>query len=233
MARMACGCPFETLPDGISSGYGMLLRRGMGNGMIGSNLRHLRVFLALAETGSATGAAERCRLSQPAVTQAMARLAALAGAPLFLRVPRRFVLTDAGRILERRARRAFALLDGALSDVDGRLVLTTTRAQVDALIATAAAQGFTLAARDLGLAQPTVHRAVAQLERAAGRPLFQRTQTGVLPTRAGRRWRAQHSLRLWNSTRRMRNWARSSAARWGGSSSARCRCRGPTCCPRR
>ena len=153
--------------------------------MIGGNLRHLRVFLAVAETGSVTRAAERCRVSQPAVTQAMARLAALAGAPLLARAAGGFVPTEAGRVLERRARRAFALLDAGLAEVAGRLVLTATRAPIDALIATAGAQGFTLAARDLGVAQPTVHRAVAHLEREAGRPLFQRTPTGAVPTRAG------------------------------------------------
>jgi DNA-binding transcriptional LysR family regulator len=153
--------------------------------MICGNLRHLRVFLAVAGTGSVTRAAERARMSQPAVTQAMARLAALAGTPLLARTPGGFVPTEAGRVVERRARRAFDILDAALAEVAGRLVLTATRAQIDALIATAAAQGFSLAARDLGVAQPTVHRAVAQLEREAGRPLFQRAPTGAVPTRAG------------------------------------------------
>ncbi len=51
------------------------------------NLRHLRVFLAIAETGSITRAAEAARLSQPAVTQGLTRLEAALGAALFRRGP--------------------------------------------------------------------------------------------------------------------------------------------------
>ncbi|MFN3641971.1 MAG: LysR family transcriptional regulator [Gemmobacter sp.] len=102
------------------------VRRGRDE-LIGGNLRHLRVYLAVTETGSVTPAAERARMSQPAVTQAMTRLTALAGAPLLVRAPEGFVPTEAGRILERRARRAFGLLDAALAEVAGRLVLTARR----------------------------------------------------------------------------------------------------------
>ena len=52
-----------------------------------SNLRHLRVFLSVADTGTITRAAELCHVSQPAVTQAMAKLETIAGQPLFARKP--------------------------------------------------------------------------------------------------------------------------------------------------
>lgn len=55
--------------------------------MIGSNLRHLRVFLAVAKTGSITRAAEMSFVSQPAVTQAISKLETEAGEPLFHRTP--------------------------------------------------------------------------------------------------------------------------------------------------
>lgn len=45
------------------------------------------------------------------------------------------------------------------------------------------AQNFTLAARNLGLAQPTVHRAITQIEQEAARPLFERTSFGMVATR--------------------------------------------------
>ena len=117
------------------------------------NLRHLRVFLAVAETHSVTRAAELCFVSQPAVTQALGKIASLAGATLFSRTPQGLYVTEAGETLACRVRRALAYLDPALSDVAPRLKVTVTRAQLNALIAVAETQNFTLAAKRLGLAR--------------------------------------------------------------------------------
>lgn len=147
------------------------------------NLRHLRVFLEVARTRSMTEAAERARVSQPAVTQAIAKLEADAGGALFERSRAGLLITPRGAILAARAHRAFGFLDPALRDVAPRLHLTATAAQLQALVAVVESENFTLAARRLGLAQPTVHRAVAQLEREAGRPLLERTSFGMAPSR--------------------------------------------------
>ncbi|MFZ9199357.1 MAG: LysR family transcriptional regulator [Paracoccaceae bacterium] len=56
----------------------------------------LRVFLALAEAGSVTGAAERLSLKQPSVSAALKRLEERVGARLIDRARRRFQLTAAG-----------------------------------------------------------------------------------------------------------------------------------------
>lgn len=154
--------------------------------MISRNFRHFRVFLAVVDLRSPTLAAERCRVSQPAVTQALAKLERETGGDLFERRRNGFYLTERGRLLEVRIRRAMERLDAALAEVAPRLAVTASAAQLQALIATAEAQNYSLAARGLGLAQPTVHRAVAQLEQAAGRPLFEKTSQGVVPTRACR-----------------------------------------------
>ncbi len=148
-----------------------------------SNLRHLRVFAAVVETGSITRAAERARISQPAVTQVVAKLERALGQPLLQRTPQAVFASPAGKVLASRITRAFALLDPALADLSPRLVLTATAAQLQALIATREAENFTLAARRMGLAQPTVHRAISQLELEAGRPLFERTPHGTIATR--------------------------------------------------
>lgn len=148
-----------------------------------SNLRHLRVFQSVAQSGSVTRAAETAHVSQPAVTQALAKLERLAGQPLFLRRPQALFLTHAGDVLAARVARSFALLDPVLSDLAPRLTLTASSAQLQALIATREAENFTLAARRMGLAQPTVHRAVSQLEQEAGRALFERTAHGLVATR--------------------------------------------------
>ncbi len=148
-----------------------------------SNLRHLRIFLAVCDTASISRAAELCNASQPALTQVVGKLERLAGQPLFLRRPRGMFATAAGEAFAARVRRAFARLDRALDEINPRLRLTATAAQLEALIAVREAENFTLAARRLGLAQPTVHRAVTQLAGEAGRPLFERTSYGMIATR--------------------------------------------------
>jgi LysR family transcriptional regulator, regulator for genes of the gallate degradation pathway len=148
------------------------------------NLRHLRVFLSVADLGSVTKAAEACHVSQPAVTQAINKLEYQSGLALFGRTPQGMFLTEAGAVLESRVRRAFAILDPALEDLAPRLIRTVTTPQLLALIAVRDSENFTLAARQLGIAGPTVHRAVSQIEREAARPLFERGIHGMVATRA-------------------------------------------------
>ncbi|MBP0482156.1 LysR family transcriptional regulator [Sagittula salina] len=152
--------------------------------MLSRNLRHFRLFLAVAELRSLTAAAERARISQPAVTQSLNKLEKDTGGALFERNRQGVFLTERGRVFESRLRCAMDRLDAALREVSPRLVLTATAAQLEALIAASEAQNFTLAARTLKRAQPTVHRAVAQLERGAARALFERTSFGMVPVRA-------------------------------------------------
>jgi len=148
-----------------------------------ATLRHLRVFSAVAQTGSVTRAAEICHVSQPAVTQAIGKLEREAGGPLFQRTPQGLFLTATGTALAARVDRAFGMLDPVLTELAPRLRLTATAAQLHALVAMCETENFTLAARRMGLAQPTVHRAVTQLEQEAARPLFERTSYGMIATR--------------------------------------------------
>jgi len=122
-------------------------------------------------------------VSQPAVTQSLAKLEREAGGELFERTRHGFFLTERGALFEVRLRRAMQRMDAALAEVSPRLTVTATVAQLQALIALVAAQNFTLAARNLGLAQPTVHRAITQIEQEAARPLFERTTFGLVATR--------------------------------------------------
>lgn len=59
----------------------------------------VQVFLAVAATGSLSGAARRLRSSQPTVGRQIHALEGQVGAPLFERRPRGMALTDAGRAL--------------------------------------------------------------------------------------------------------------------------------------
>ena len=63
----------------------------------------LRTFVVLAESRSVTEAAERLRLKQPTVSNALKRLEDRLGKKLIERSPGRFELTQAGRLLHREA----------------------------------------------------------------------------------------------------------------------------------
>src|SRR5690606_33154571 len=78
---------------------------------------------------------------------------------------------------------ALAGLDPALEAAAPRLRHTATLPQLLALAALVESRSTTLAARRLGLAQPTVHRAVAALEKETAGGLFERTAQGLLPRR--------------------------------------------------
>lgn len=147
------------------------------------NLRHLRVLLAAIDTSSVTKAAIMCHLSQPAVTQALSRLEKRLNTQLFTRTPQGIFANLECQALARRVRRAFAFLDPALEEISPRLKMVASASQLQALIAVTETCNFTLAARRLGLAQPTIHRAVSQLEEEASRPLFERTSYGIVATR--------------------------------------------------
>lgn len=67
-------------------------------------IAELRVLCAAADLGSLGRAAQRLRLSQPAVSRRIAGLEALAGTPLLDRTPRGVALTAAGRRLYEEAR---------------------------------------------------------------------------------------------------------------------------------
>lgn len=66
-------------------------------------IHQLTYFVAVAETGSFSRAAERCNITQPSLSQQIMKLEQELGEALFERLPRKVVLTDAGRILLPRA----------------------------------------------------------------------------------------------------------------------------------
>ncbi|HCL64569.1 MAG TPA: LysR family transcriptional regulator [Rhizobium sp.] len=158
-------------------------RYGAGKTVISRNLRHLRLFAAVADLKSLTLTSEKWHISQPAVTQAVNKLEREAGGALFERSRHGFFLTPRGEVLLQRVEGAFGLLDPVLNDISPRLRMSLSYAQLQALVTVSESENFTLAARRLGLAQPTVHRAVTQIEQAAARSLFERTSFGILPTR--------------------------------------------------
>ena len=73
-------------------------------------VHQLRYFVAVAETGSFTRAAERCLVAQPSLSQQIRKLEEELGQALFERLGRRVRLTAAGHILYERAASILASL---------------------------------------------------------------------------------------------------------------------------
>lgn len=161
------------------------------------NLRHLRAFCEVADHRSITQAAERVFLSQPAITQAIAKLERQVDSQLFERLSDGMHPTEAGRLYAQRAARALELIrhgshealrigtdSGNRRQTSIDQLLTAT--QLNSLIAVADARNFSLAARNTGTSQPALHRAARDLESLMEIRLFEKTSQGIELTRAAR-----------------------------------------------
>jgi DNA-binding transcriptional LysR family regulator len=79
-------------------------------------LRHLRYFLAVAQTLNFTKAAEHLHMAQPPLSRQIRELEEELGAELFDRRGKRVTLSSAGMVFADRARRILALADAAVID---------------------------------------------------------------------------------------------------------------------
>ena len=141
------------------------------------NLRHLLAVARIVELGTVNAAAQAVNLSQPAITQALARLEAQLGMQLFERRHDGMVPTEAGSILARR-------VAAALAHVPAQHV---TMSRLRALIALADSGSYAGAGQGTGLSMPSIHRAVNDLALALRRPLVIRRGKFVATTEAGMR----------------------------------------------
>ena len=81
------------------------------------DIRQLRAFAAIAETGTFTAAAERVHVTQAAISMQIRQLERETGVRLFVRAPRRVLLTEAGEKLLERARVILREHDAALHEL--------------------------------------------------------------------------------------------------------------------
>jgi LysR family hydrogen peroxide-inducible transcriptional activator len=77
----------------------------------------LHYFLAVAETGNFTKAAQRCFISQPSLSQQIINLEDELGRKLFQRLGRKAVLTEAGNTLLERARRIVSEVEQTINEL--------------------------------------------------------------------------------------------------------------------
>lgn len=98
----------------IFPGNGYDKRRKRGERM---DLRTLRYFVTVAEERNITRAAERLMISQPPLSSQMRALEEELGTQLFIRGKRHLKLTEAGVLLNRRARQILELTDKTKQEI--------------------------------------------------------------------------------------------------------------------
>jgi LysR family transcriptional regulator of gallate degradation len=149
------------------------------------SLRKLRTFVATCDSGSAAQAARLVHLSQPAVSAALVALERAAQAALFRRGPRGMAPTEAGLQLLGRVRAGLGHLDAAALQLryrrasGSRWPWLATAVQLRALCALAETRGLSSAARVVGVAQPSLHRALRSFESLAAVSFWRRVGSGI------------------------------------------------------
>src|SRR4051794_20542556 len=81
-------------------------------------IHQLRYFVAVADEGNFSRAAAKVRVAQPSLSQQIRKLEAEVGQPLFDRLPRSVMLTEAGRCLLEYARQILASVSDARRCID-------------------------------------------------------------------------------------------------------------------
>lgn len=141
------------------------------------NIRHLAAFVATVRHGSVTRAARAVNLTQPALTQAIARLETELGCALFDRGAGGMTPTEPARLLTPRVEAALELIGSP----------RVTGTQLRAFLAVARSGSYVGASKATGLTSASLHRAVADLSVALRLALVERRGRSVLLTQAGER----------------------------------------------
>ena len=86
--------------------------------------QHLQAFVAIAESGSFSGAADKLHLTQPAISKRIALLEDQVKSPLFDRIGRQIALTHAGQVLLPKAKLILSEVEAAsqaIADLQGEV----------------------------------------------------------------------------------------------------------------
>lgn len=156
------------------------------------SFQQLRLFESIGRLQSFRRAAEECNLSQPAVTQALAKLEQQVGVTLLERCANGSYLNDFGLLFNRRVIRFIERMEHALVGlgVPGghaaapMFAKRLVRSKVRILIAIIENAFLPQAAEALGLSPASLQRAARDLECDLQRQLYYRTSDGVMPTQA-------------------------------------------------
>lgn len=157
------------------------------------NMRHLRAVVAVASCGTLSAAALQVALSQPALTQGLAKLERALGSLLFERLPEGMRPTRAGAILAMRVATAMRLLADAMQAIRSKggargfacADVLLTMSQIRAMSSIGREGGYVVAARAIGVSQAAVHGAIRDIERLIGATLVERRGRGIALTDCG------------------------------------------------
>lgn len=160
-------------------------------------LRHIREFIAVAETGSIAKSSSVIFKASSAVARSIGELERGLGISLFERKPRGMLLNAYGEAVQNRALRIKDEIEAALEDVarPGKRLPAVERNAVTnllfngrglmLLISLSELRNLSAAAAHLGLSQAGASMALARMEAALGQPLFQRMMQGMMATDTG------------------------------------------------
>ena len=125
------------------------------------DIRQIKAFVAIAETGTFTAGAARVHVTQAAISMQIRQLENETGAKLFIRAPRRVILTEAG---EKLLERAYVILrehDAALEELAALTGAHRGRLRIGSASAMVSADPLPQVLRELRNAHPGVETSVA------------------------------------------------------------------------
>jgi DNA-binding transcriptional LysR family regulator len=169
-----------------------------------TSIRHLKVFDSVGELHGVRRASDECHLSQPAVTQAIAKLEEQMGVSLLDRRASGSYLNEFGIVFHRRTQRLFAQFEQALVELGvpsrpipvARIAGRISKTQIRSLISIVENGSFAQAARALGVSQTSLQRAARDLERNLRTPLYVQTASGIVATPAATEFARKVKLAL-------------------------------------
>ena len=125
------------------------------------DIRQIKAFVAIAETGTFTAGAARVHVTQAAISMQIRQLENETGAKLFIRAPRRVILTEAG---EKLLERAYVILrehDAALEELAALTGAHRGRLRIGSASAMVSADPLPQVLRELRNVHPGVETSVA------------------------------------------------------------------------
>jgi DNA-binding transcriptional LysR family regulator len=162
------------------------------------------VFESVAHLQGFRRASEECHLSQPAVTQAIAKLEEQLGFPLLVRRASGSYLNEFGVAFHRRIQRLFTQIEEALVELgvpNGRVPIAQiasriSRSEIRSLIAIVENGSFAQAAQALEISQSSLQRSARDLERTLRIPLYIQTASGIVATQTAAEFAGKLKLAL-------------------------------------
>ncbi|MES2261783.1 MAG: LysR family transcriptional regulator [Pseudomonadota bacterium] len=163
------------------------------------SLRHLRAFIAVAEMGSVTRAADALYRAQSAVTRSVHQLELALNVELFERKASGMLCTTFGNSVLFRARRVMTEFGLGCDEIGRGLtpapVPDAARTRVPlamlnerrllSFVGLADSGHMPTVAKALGISQPAVSSSINDLEACLGKALFERSSKGMMLTAAG------------------------------------------------